>query len=168
MAIRPATVDDVSDIRRIVRSAWDDSYDFLSEREQDVAFEEWYGSDRLEAQLHDDDAMFLVSVADGELVGFAYATTDIDPERVGESEIRSIYVDPDEWRTGVGSDLLAAIEDRVSERGFTQLSAPIFTENERGRAFFEANGFERIEERVVDLFTGGTCDAVVYYHQFSK
>ncbi|WP_423744195.1 GNAT family N-acetyltransferase (plasmid) [Haladaptatus sp. SPP-AMP-3] len=168
MDIRPATVDDVDDIRRIVRSAWDDTYGFLSEREQEVAFEEWYGSDRLEAQLNADDAIVLVSAADSELVGFAYATTDIDPERVGESEIRSIYVAPDEWRAGVGSDLLTAIEDRVSDRGFTQLSAPIFAENEPGRAFFEANGFERIEERVVDLFTGGTCDAIVYYHQFSK
>jgi ribosomal protein S18 acetylase RimI-like enzyme len=168
MEIRPATVDDVSDIRRIVRSAWDDAYDFLPETEQNAAFEEWYGSDRLEAQLRDDDAIFLVSSVDDELVGFAYVTTDIDPERVGEGEVRSIYVDPAEWRTGVGSDLLAAIEDRVSDRGFTQLSAPIFAENERGRAFFEANGFERVEERVIDLFTGGTCDAVVYYHQFAK
>lgn len=168
METRPATAEDAEGIRRVARAAWDAAYDFLPPKEHDAAFKEWYSPERLAAETDADDVEFFVATADDDLIGFAHATATTDPDSVGEGELQSIYVAPDHWRNGAGTALLSDIEDRLDDRGFTRLKAPVFAENERGKRFLEANGFERIEDRVIDLFTGGTRQQYLYYHQFPE
>lgn len=178
MEIRPATRGDMADVRRVARAAWDEAYDFLPPKEHDAALDERYSSTRLEAEMEAEDEEFLVAIVDEstsdddtaeeELVGFAHTTAAVTADSVGKGELRSIHVVPDRWNEGVGTALVDAVEGRLGERGFTRLTVPVFAENDRGMRFLESNGFERVEERITDLFTGGTRQQYVYYHQFSE
>ncbi|MCO8252639.1 GNAT family N-acetyltransferase [Haladaptatus sp. AB618] len=167
MEIRPATTSDAADIRRVARAAWQEAYDFLPPKEHDAAFNQWYTVEQIEARMADDEAETLVATTDDELVGYGHATAQTHADSVGEGELTDIYVDPDHWRTGIGTALLSGVEDRLHERGLTRLKAPVLADSESGTEFLESNGFERIEERITDLFTGGTREQYVYHHQFT-
>ena len=164
MQTRPATIDDVSDVRTVARETWQTGYDFLPETEREAAVRERYATDRLESAVADDDAEFVVAVDDA-VVGFAHVHP-VDPaERVGGAELRDIQVRPDRWNEGVGRALLAETEDALRDRGFTQLAVDVFADDERARSFFEALGFEKVEERIEDLFSGGTARQLRYHHE---
>ncbi len=168
METRPATASDAADIRRVARAAWAEAYDFLPQKEHDAAFNQWYTTEQLEARMADEDAETLVAVVDDELVGYAHATAETHADAVGEGELLDIYVAPDHWRTGVGTSLLLGVETRFRDRNLTRLKAPVLADSTSGIQFLEANDFERIEERISDLFTGGTRQQYVYHHQFSE
>ncbi len=168
METRPATASDAADIRRVARAAWTEAYDFLPTEEHDAAFNQWYTSEQIEARMADEDAETLVATADGELVGYVHATANPHADAVGEAELTDIYVMPDHWRTGVGTALLSGVEERLRERSLTRLKVPVLAESVSGTRFLEANDFERMEERVTDLFTGGTRQQYVYHHRFAE
>ncbi|SIR31636.1 L-amino acid N-acyltransferase YncA [Haladaptatus litoreus] len=167
METRDVTASDIPEIRRVSHEAVNTAYDFLPEKEREATVRERFSDDRLETALADDDVILIAAVADGELVGYAHVDAINRADAVGEGSLRGIYVRPNRWREGIGTILLDATEKAIRERGFTQLSIGVLTENERGRRFFESNGFERVEERVEDLFTGGTAYQQVYYHDFA-
>ncbi|RBI61656.1 GNAT family N-acetyltransferase [halophilic archaeon] len=163
MQTRPATTDDVPDVQAVARETWKTAYDFLSREEREAALRERYATDRLESAVADDDGEFVVAVDDS-VVGFAHARP-VDPaERVGGAELRDVQVRPERWNEAIGRSLLAATEDALRDRGFTQLAVAVFADNERARSFFEARGFEPVEERVEDLFSGGTARQLRYHH----
>ncbi|WP_227353596.1 GNAT family N-acetyltransferase [Haladaptatus salinisoli] len=167
METRGATATDVPEIRRIAREAVGEAYDFLPKREREATARERFSDERLESAMADDDAVLVAAVDGGDLVGFAHVDAATRVDSVGEGVLRGLYVAPNRWREGIGTALLEAVEDSIRERGFTQLSVPVLADNERGRRFLESNDFEKIEERVEDLFTGGTAPQLVYYHDFA-
>ncbi|WP_049969742.1 GNAT family N-acetyltransferase [Haladaptatus cibarius] len=167
METRGVTASDIPEIRRVSHEAVDTAYDFLPEKEREATVRERFSDDRFQTALADNDVILIAAVGDGELVGYAHIEAVSRANAVGEAAIRGIYVEPNRWREGIGTILLDATERAVRERGFTQLSIGVLTDNEQGRRFFESNGFERVEERVEDLFTGGTAYQQVYYHDFA-
>ena len=166
METRGVTATDVPEIHRVAREALDKAYDFLPEKEREATVRERFSDERFETALADDDVILIAAVADGELIGYAHVDAVNRADAVGEAVLRGLYVAPNRWREGIGTVLLDAVEDSIQERGFTQLSVAVLAENERGKRFLESNNFERIEERVEDLFTGGTAPQLVYYHDF--
>ncbi|WP_227374535.1 GNAT family N-acetyltransferase [Haladaptatus halobius] len=167
METRGATATDIPEIRRVAREALDEAYDFFPKKEREATVRVRFGDERLESAMADDDVILVAAIADGELVGYAHVDAVNRADAVGEAVLRGIYVAPNRWREGIGTALLDAVEDSIRERGFTQLSVAVLAENERGKRFLESNNFERIEERVEDLFTGGTAPQLVYYHDFA-
>lgn len=167
METRDVTASDIPEIRRVSSEAVNTAYYFLPEKEREATIRERFSDDRLETALANDDVILIAAIADKELVGYAHVEAVNRVDAVGEAALRGIYVTPSRWREGIGTILLDATEKAIRERGFTQLSIGVLTDNERGRRFFESNGFERVEERVEDLFTGGTAYQQVYYHDFA-
>lgn len=167
METRRATATDLPAVRHVSREALNAAYDFLPEAEREATVRERFGDERLEAALADDDTILLAAVDDGELVGYAHVVAVSHADAVGEAALRGIYVLPTRWREGIGTALLDAVEGAIRERGFTQLSVAVLDDNERAKRFFESMDFERVEERVEDLFTGGTAYQQVYYHDFA-
>ncbi|WIW91106.1 GNAT family N-acetyltransferase [Sphingobium sp. TCM1] len=68
---------------------------------------------------------FLVAAADGEVVGYAYATQFRDRPAYASTCENSIYVDPRHLGQGVGKTLLAALLARAEAAGFRQMIAVI-------------------------------------------
>ncbi|WP_458188012.1 N-acetyltransferase family protein [Haladaptatus sp. NG-WS-4] len=167
METRRATATDIPAIRRVSHETLDAAYDFFSEREREATVRNRFSDERLGTALSDDDAILIAAEDGGELVGCAHVDTSTHVDAIGEAVLRELFVEPTHWEEGIGTALLEAVESAIRERGLTRLSAPVVVDNERGRRFFEAQGFERVEERVEDLFTGGTAHQLVYYHDFA-
>ena len=68
---------------------------------------------------------FLVAEADGEVVGYAYATQFRDRPAYRHTCENSIYVAPDRIGGGIGRALLSALIDRSRGAGFHQMIAVI-------------------------------------------
>jgi GNAT superfamily N-acetyltransferase len=70
----------------------------------------------------------------------------------GDGEIYGIYVDPTAWSTGIGTILLAAAEQRMTDAGHTRAHLWVLDGNDRADAFYARNdwaadGATKVEER---------------------
>jgi ribosomal protein S18 acetylase RimI-like enzyme len=140
VAVREASPADAEAIARVARASWRDTYrdifepdfieDFLA-RNYDEA-----GLARATELSHARaGSEFLVAERDGAIVGYL---------QFGEGprgpELFRIYADPDHYGTGVGSALLTELHQRV-EGSVASYVLDVHSRNERGRAFYDRNGF---------------------------
>ncbi|MFW6017572.1 MAG: GNAT family N-acetyltransferase [Halapricum sp.] len=92
---------------------------------------------RIEAEYLDSGGEFLVARLDGRLVGMGGLTVD------GEvAELFRMRVDPAHQRSGIGSRLLARLEDAARERDATRLLAETAARQRAAIAFYPVHGFE--------------------------
>ena len=73
-----------------------------------------------------------VAVVDGRLAGFAAVI-----EREGKAELDGLFVDPEMWRQGIGSTLVAEAVHEARRRGLTLMVIA----SPEARAFYEKCGF---------------------------
>ncbi|WP_058366439.1 GNAT family N-acetyltransferase [Haloparvum sedimenti] len=150
MEIRAATGDDVDAIRAVARASLGASYGHaITETVLEAAVDRWYDRDALGADIADDRVVFPVTVADGKVVGFAESYVVDRRERVGE--IDWLHVHPDHRGEGVGTALLAHVEATLRERGVDRVEGAVLSANEAGTTFYEREGYERVDERLVDI-----------------
>jgi ribosomal protein S18 acetylase RimI-like enzyme len=77
------------------------------------------------------------------LVGFAAVGPTRDPfANPGTGEVYAIYVDPDEWRRGIGSSLLTQAVEDLRGRGYTSATLWVLVANDIGRRFYEQHGWQ--------------------------
>ncbi|WP_435115162.1 GNAT family N-acetyltransferase [Halolamina sp. C58] len=160
MEIRDTAPDDVPAIATVARESWHAAYDDLLGAETvDATVEEWYDTESLRAEIREvaaaDGTCFLVADDDG-VVGFANA----GPARDWESDpdgpdafFSRLYVAPEHWGGGVGSELTAHVVRRLRAAGHERVWLEVFDGNDRGRGFYESLGFERIGS-VTESFDG--------------
>ena len=60
-----------------------------------------------------------------------------------EGELRSIFVHPDAWRSGVGSALLEHALKALAEEGYRYATLWSFADNDRANGFYAQHGFAR-------------------------
>ena len=60
-----------------------------------------------------------------------------------EGELRSIFVHPGAWRSGVGSALLEYALEELAGQGYRAATLWSFDDNDRANGFYERHGFER-------------------------
>jgi ribosomal protein S18 acetylase RimI-like enzyme len=161
VTVRPAA--DVMDVRAAIavnRRGWRAAFgdilpaEALPDPDEDVS---WAQAAAVYGEHADEEATrYLVAEAeDGDVVGYALfvrgaGTKDfVDPE-AGEAELRALYVAPDHWAEGIGTRLLGAgIEDLPPSVDRVKLET--FADNERGRAFYRARGFEAVGESTFEV-----------------
>ncbi len=80
---------------------------------------------------------------DGDLVvGMVSVSPSRDEDLPGLGEIQALYVSPDRWRSGAGRLLMARAESLLDEAGFRDALLWVLRDNERGRTFYEAAGWQ--------------------------
>jgi ribosomal protein S18 acetylase RimI-like enzyme len=165
MEIREATAADIEGIRTVAHDSLAASYGHALEDEIiGQAVERWYDEETLVDDLDDSDTEFLVAVDGGEIVGFAQSYVVDRREIVGE--IDWLHVDPDYRGSGIGDELLAALETRLRDHGIARVEGRVLEANEAGAGFYEREDFEPIGERTVEI--GGEPFVEKLYSKFSE
>ena len=141
MLLREATPEDAAAVATVHVRSWqvgyrgllDDGY-LESLRPEDRASRYTFGStDPLSPRT-------TVAVEESEILGFAtIAPADEDGTTTGE--LCALYVDPDRWRRGIGSVLLADACDRLATSGFDQAVLWVLQGNDRAVGFYRAAGW---------------------------
>jgi len=76
----------------------------------------------------------------GRVLGFSHSgPPDEQDDRVGQ--LHSLYVRPDAWGTGVGTELLASAVDHLTEAGYPSAILWAVQGNLRSRSFYENRGW---------------------------
>ncbi|MGA2530948.1 MAG: GNAT family N-acetyltransferase [Acidimicrobiales bacterium] len=89
-----------------------------------------------------DSHFVLVGELGGEVVGFLTGGPCRDTGQEGSfGEIHGCYVDPDHWREGVGSALMAVGVDLLTQAGYDEAVLWVLTDNPRARGFYEHHGW---------------------------
>lgn len=159
MHVRPATPEDVEDVRRIARAAWEHDYpDHLSRESVTEGLEEWYGREELLAELDRAGSTLLVADHDDAVAGFVHAAWDAAGS---EGSLLRVYVDPDHRGAGVGRRLVEAATDALFDRGVERVTAMALAANDPGDAFYRAVGFEPVAEGSTTI-AGEEYDEQVY------
>lgn len=160
--VRRARRGDVADIQRVARAAWHAAYDsILGGGVVEEILEEWYSREGITAGVERDAGVFLVATGDDGVVGYAHAGPEGERNRY---RLYRLYVHPDEWRSGVGTRLLDAVETALSAEGVREYALEVLAANDVGVSFYEARGFERVTETETEL-AGVTAPAYVYHKE---
>lgn len=154
IVFRGADPADAHAIRRVARASWHSAYDSLLPPEIiDETVDVWYDPESLTEQVREGSFVVAEDVAslgegDDALVGFAHAVGD---DLRNRAEIRRIYVLEEYWGTGLGTDLLSATVAPLSNGAYDRINAVVLAENEVGRAFYDARGFEVVDRKTTTL-----------------
>ncbi|SDX87878.1 GNAT family N-acetyltransferase [Halobellus clavatus] len=150
MDIRDATTEDVAEIRRVAAESLSASYGHaIREDAIDAAIDKWYSAQRVTASLNDDSEVFVLAADEGGVVGFAQSEISEGRETVGYLDW--LHVVPEHRGAGIGSQLLARLEQELIEADVDRLEGRVLTENEEGVTFYDDQGFSEVGERTVEI-----------------
>lgn len=148
MLIRPGTPEDAEATARIHVDSWAAAYSLRGpslEQRRD---------------FHRRSPPSFVAEVDGRIAGFVGVGPSRDPD--AEGELYVIYVDPPQWGSGVGRELIRAGEDRMRELGYRHVVLWVLDGNARAQRFYESAGWTLDGERRPIEFLGQTVPEVRY------
>jgi GNAT superfamily N-acetyltransferase len=97
---------------------------------------------RLAEALQGEGVHSTLALEQGRLLGWVTYGVNRDPDAGPyDGELRSIFVHPDAWRTGVGSALLTYALEALAAEGYRAATLWSFADNERANRFYERHGF---------------------------
>ncbi|CCH53562.1 GCN5-related N-acetyltransferase [Fibrisoma limi BUZ 3] len=147
--LRTATPDDIPAIIELQTKIWEPTYrPILSQEQIAYMFDRMYSPDALNRQMTEQGHEFILAETspDDRLLGFASFSVIEDNREL--CKLHKIYVLPETQGTGLGRQLLTAVEDRCREQGGRELLLNVNRHN-KARAFYEKQGFQvRYEEDI--------------------
>lgn len=160
MPIRAAEPADAPAVERVARASWHAAHDHVvGEDAVEELLAEWYDRDALADSIARGDAPMFLAVEDGDVVGFAQgAQTEDGP---ADAAVARIYVHPDHWGDGYGTDLLERLFDALRADGHESVWLAVMADNEVGRSFYDKHGFEVHERRTTELAGQDVEDAIL-------
>lgn len=153
--IRTGTPADIESVKEVAHISWNDTYaGIIPSPIQQKFLEQSYSTPMLEMRL--ERTILLLAEHEGQTVGFANFTK-VDED--GDAELIAMYMKPEHQRSGYGKKLLTDGLSRL--KGGLQLFVYVESENVKGRNFYEANGFQLLEE-FEELFEGHPLQTAKY------
>lgn len=171
MEIRAATPSDAEPIRQVSARSCRAAYEDILDDESLIETME-------DPSVADDISAFLAETNEDDHVVYLVATPDDDPDEIrgfvqllvgdhapdpvaeGTAYLKSLYVDPDDWGEGIGSDLLDAGSERLPDWS-SRVRLDVLADNDIGRRFYEQRGFEQVDTNAYE--SGDTTyDTAVY------
>ncbi|WP_458206143.1 N-acetyltransferase family protein [Haladaptatus sp. NG-SE-30] len=147
VSVRKTIPDDSSAVQRVARTSWHAAYDeVLGESRVKEIVDSWFDPENVVADVNRDERPFFVAERDSEVVGFVIGIPD--EERDATFHLYRIYVHPDFWGEGIGTQLLRRFEDEVRNRAARRMRLSVIEPNEDAIAFYESRGFERVGEQM--------------------
>lgn len=152
--VRPATLDDATDVAVIWCAGWRDGH-LGGVPEELVAARTPESFHRRAAERVRDTT---VVTSDGSVAGFIMVVGD---------EVEQVYVAAEHRGRGVAQLLLTAAEDQVANNGFGEAWLAVVASNARARAFYERAGW--IDQGMFDYQAFGEAGPIrVPAHRYTK
>lgn len=158
--IRLAQSDDAEAIARIQVAGWRRAYGtilpgpFLAGLDAAARAAQW--RTRIGPVALADSPTFVALDETDAVRGFAHTGPvrdgDLSPE--GRAEVYTVYVDPNACRQGIGSALMAAVDDFWRPTDVNEMVLWVFEKNAESRAFYERLGWRPDGASHVDDFGG--------------
>lgn len=146
ITIRRMLGGDIASVRQVAQTTWAQTYQgIIPEAVQAEFLRRAYSNAALQRRMAQD--VFLVAARDSTIIGFA----DFRPLGPGRAELAAIYVLPAAQGAGIGSRLLATGLHALPDVRTLQLD--VERENQIGRRFYEAKGFQ-ISGEAIEQFAG--------------
>jgi GNAT superfamily N-acetyltransferase len=155
VGVRNATQADARAIATVNVASWRAAYrglmpdDVLSGLS--VPDRERFWSDALSAQ--EPRRSVVVATAAHAVIGFAAAGPPLNPgDRADPTlgDLYALYLDPDSWGRGIGTQLHATVLDRLRACGFTSAGLWVLDGNQRARRFYHRHGWTDTGRTQVD------------------
>jgi GNAT superfamily N-acetyltransferase len=145
LEIRDAKPADAERIAEINADGWRAAYVGMidDDRLASIDVEEWASTIRGNLEELAEGSFSMVAEREGEIAGSCYVVSPPRDEDLGSefAELVAIYVDPRNWREGVGTALLEAAQARAARSGRTEMSLWTLTKNAPAQAFYERHGW---------------------------
>jgi GNAT superfamily N-acetyltransferase len=155
--IAPLAATDIDPVCRLARTIWQRTYPALiSQAQIDFMLADRYAPATLQAQFDDPLHAWRVACVADEITGFAHAML-VD----GDCKVDKLYVHPDNQRQGIGSALLAAIQDWARQHTAKRLWLQVNRGNAPAIAAYQKCGFRIVGSRVFDIGNGFVMDDYV-------
>jgi GNAT superfamily N-acetyltransferase len=146
MRIVPLTEDHLDALAAVHTRSWQEGYrgqmpdELLDSLEPARRADMW----RRWLERDGDDLQVLIALDEQDrVVGFTASGPPRDDD-VAETcgELYAIYVEPDRWSGGIGSELMAAAMTGLRDAGFDRAVLWVLESNHRTRRFYEHHGWE--------------------------
>ncbi|MCF6410315.1 GNAT family N-acetyltransferase [Pseudalkalibacillus salsuginis] len=148
MIVQKATLEHVEGISRVCSEGYRNTYkETHSAKYIERIIKEFYNHERVAGDVnYEGDGWdgYFVALDDAEVVG-AIGGGMIEK---GKSEVFVLYLDPSRRGEGIGTLLLKALSDIQVGKGATEQWVSVAKGNQKGIPFYEARGFEFVEETV--------------------
>lgn len=158
--LRDATPADAHGIATVVVASWRAAYRGLLPdgvlAGLSVPDREQFWSDALTTRRP--NTRTVVATIDGAVVGFAATGPPLVPADRADptlGDLYALYLTPDVWRRGIGSQLHAAALDRLRSCGFRHAGLWVLDTNERARRFYRSLGWTDTGRSQLDHGPGG-------------
>ena len=147
--IRKATLKDVETIRSLAKEIWYDTYlPILAEAQLEYMLGEIYSTQKLSAQIKNNEQTFLLLLEDEQVVAFAsYSPRAEDP---GIYKLHKIYCLPATQGKGYGKVLINTVCEAVIKAGKHLLELNVNRHN-KAKDFYEKMDFKVIYEEDVPI-----------------
>lgn len=177
LEIRRATAEDVAQIARIHVEGWQQGYrgivedaylDALSIEQKTTQWQEWINAEG-------NVVLVAKQAGDNALAGFL----SFGPVRTrfpGDKgviasvpgEVYALYVSPDAWRQGVGTQLLATVPDICREKRYGAFGLWALSKNARATNFYERLGGVRSGKKDIQVGTQNLQDTAFVWRDLRK
>ena len=133
------TVEDIPQVKQVAIKSWHTTYENIIPLDvQNNFLEKAYSEERLLIRLS--KSPFYVAKLNNKIIGFAnFSNKKLD----GNVELAAIYLSKDFQHQGVGTKLL---QFGIYQLRPTQIFINVEAENKIGRQFYEAKGFQIIDQ----------------------
>ncbi len=172
LTIREATPDDAPAISAVHVGSWQVAYrgqipDEVLDGLRVEARERWWRIEwwKQASASH----RLLVAESDAGIVGFAATGPSRDDDLLegiaaprATGELYAIYVEPDDWGTGVGRRLLGRSVDELHAAGFEAATLWVIETNQRARRFYAIAGWTPDGSRKMETLGPSTIAEVRY------
>jgi len=164
MLVRRATGDDAEGIAFVQERGWQQAYRHVFPVEE-LDRGGFIHTARWRERLDRPPAGWSTFVADrdGVVVGFTSVGPSRDERGIGE--LYAIYVDPDDWSTGVGRALIERAEEQLRSE-YAEVTLWVLEDNPHARRFYERAGWSLDGGRKAEARWGVRAPEVRYRKRF--
>ena len=162
--VREATPDDTEAIVAVTAAGWRTAYRDIVAQEKlaDLPLDRWRHEVHVGLLRPVEDAFSFVAEINGRFAGYCFVAAPSREASLGPdvAELVAIYVEPDSWGQGVGTALMRAALERLTELPYDEVFLWTFKENAPAIAFYKGLGAVPLHDWTVFRVTGAPLQAL--------